>query len=98
MKTFGAFATALLTRTLLSFAWLAFLSDGNVCSILQAVPPGGSHATNRSLTQAAMDAQIASRCGTPTPNQLLAVAAGYLVIVVPLLYVAAREHQRSAEP
>ena len=91
MKRFGALTAALVIWTILSFGWLTFFSDGNVCNILQVVPPDGSYATPRLLSQAEMDAQIASRCGTPRPNQLLVIGAGYLVILVPGLYLTARK-------
>jgi hypothetical protein len=81
---------ALVLWTLLSLAWLSpVFSGGNVCRILQTVPPPGSNATFRPLTQAEMDAQIAAECGTPRPNQLLVIAAGYSLIAIPGLYMTA---------
>jgi hypothetical protein len=98
VKRFLALTAALVLWTLLSFGWLTFFSDGNVCNILQVVPPDGSYATPRLLTQAEMDAQIASRCGTPRPNQLLVIGGGYLAIVVAGLYVTAGRRETTVDP
>ncbi|MGZ6315314.1 MAG: hypothetical protein ACXWNI_06775 [Candidatus Limnocylindrales bacterium] len=98
MNRWTVLIAALVLWTLLSFGWLAFFSGGNGCKILQTVPPDGSHATLRPLTQAEMDAQIAADCGTPRPNQLLVVGAGYFLIAIPGLYMTAGKREKTEEP
>jgi hypothetical protein len=90
MKRFGALIVALVIWSLLSFGWLAVFGGGHMCRILQTVPTDGSPATLRPLTQAEMDAQIAS-CEAPRPGELLVVGVGYLVILVAGLYMTAGE-------
>jgi hypothetical protein len=89
MNRWTVLIVALVLWTLLSFGWLTIFSGGSVCKILGTVPPAGSHATYRPLTQAEMDADIAARCGTPRPAQLLVVGAGYFLIAIPGLYLTA---------
>jgi hypothetical protein len=98
MNRWTVLIVALVLWTLLAVGWLAIFSGGSVCKILQTVPPAGSHATLRPLTQAEMDADIASRCGTPRPAQLLVVAAGYFLIAIPGLYMTAGKREMTEEP
>ena len=99
MNRWTVLKAALVLWTLLSLAWLSpVFSGGSVCKILKPVPPPGSHATLRPLTQAEMDADIAARCGTPRPAQLLVVGAGYLLIAIPGLYMTAGKREKTEEP
>jgi hypothetical protein len=93
MKRQTVLIAALVVWTLLSFGWLTIFSGGNVCKILQTVPPPGSNATFRPLTRADIDA----RCGEPRPAQLLVVGAGYLLLI-PGLYLTAGKPQKTEEP
>jgi hypothetical protein len=99
MNRWTILIAALVLWTVLSLGWLTIFSGGTVCKILSTVgKPVGSEATYRPLTQAEQDADIASRCGTPRPAQLLVVGAGYFLIAIPGLYMTAGKREKTEEP